>query len=101
MVVIAIAARGYRATQAGYLRFRVGLNSPLPPCCLGSKRHEVIPMREYDEDDDNIRRSAPVLRRVIILVAVIIAVPVMMWPITNIFRSYVERPTPTVPAFDP
>src|SRR6516165_7786846 len=37
---------------------------------------------------------------VIILVAVIIAV-VMMWPITNLFRSYVERPTPTIPAFDP
>ena len=37
---------------------------------------------------------------VIILVAVIIAV-VMMWPITNLFRSYVEHPTPTIPAFDP
>jgi len=37
---------------------------------------------------------------VIILVAVIIAV-VMMWPITNLFRSYVEQPTPTIPAFDP
>jgi hypothetical protein len=37
---------------------------------------------------------------VTILVAVIIAV-VMMWPITNLFRSYVERPTPTIPAFDP
>jgi len=34
------------------------------------------------------------------LVAVIIAVAVM-WPITNFFRSYVERPTPTIPAFDP
>jgi hypothetical protein len=31
-------------------------------------------MREYEEDDYNIR-YAPVLRRVIILVAVIIAVP--------------------------
>jgi len=37
---------------------------------------------------------------VTILVAVIIAV-VMMWPITNLFRSYVEHPTPTIPAFDP
>ena len=37
---------------------------------------------------------------VTIFVAVIIAV-VMMWPITNLFRSYVERPTPTIPAFDP
>ena len=37
---------------------------------------------------------------VTIFVAVIIAV-VMMWPITNLFRSYVEHPTPTIPAFDP
>ena len=37
---------------------------------------------------------------VTILVAVIIAV-VMMWPITNLFRSYVEHPAPTIPAFDP
>src|SRR5215470_14990234 len=52
-------------------------------------------MREYDEDDYNIRRYAPVfLRRMIILVAVIIAVPVMMWTITIFIRSYVERPTP-------
>ena len=35
---------------------------------------------------------------VTIFVAVIIAV-VMMWPITNLFRSYAERPTPTIPAF--
>jgi hypothetical protein len=50
-------------------------------------------MREYDEDDDNIRRSAPVLRRVIILVAVIIAVPVMMWTFTIFIRSYAPTPT--------
>jgi len=49
-------------------------------------------MREYDEDDDNIRLYAPVLQRVIILAAVIIAVPVMMWTITTFIRSYVERP---------
>lgn len=63
---------------------------------------ETVPMREYDEDDYNIRRYEPVLRgaTIRILAAVIIAV-VMMWPITNIFRSYVERPTPTIPAFDP
>jgi hypothetical protein len=53
---------------------------------------EAVPMREYDEDDYNIRRHAPVLRRVIILVAVIIAVPVMMWTITIFVRSYVEHP---------
>jgi hypothetical protein len=49
-------------------------------------------MREYDEDDYNTRRYAPVLRRVIILVAVIIAVPVMMWTITIFIRSYVKPP---------
>ena len=49
-------------------------------------------MREYDEDDYNIRRSAPVLRRVIILVAVIIAVPMMMWTTTIFIRSYVKTP---------
>ena len=38
-------------------------------------------MREYD-DDDNIKHYAPVLRRIIILVAVITAVPVMLWTIT-------------------
>ena len=64
---------------------------------------ETVPIREYanscapqdrfDEDGYNIRRYG-------ILAAVIIAVA-MMWPITNIFRSYVERPTPTIPASDP
>jgi hypothetical protein len=49
-------------------------------------------MREYDEDDDNIRLYAPVLQRVIILAAVIIAVPVMMWTITTFIRNYFERP---------
>jgi hypothetical protein len=49
-------------------------------------------MREYDEDDENIRLYAPVLQRVIILAAVIIAVPVMMWTITTFIRSYMERP---------
>jgi len=52
-------------------------------------------MREYD--DDNIRLYAPVLQRVIILAAVIIAVPVMMWTITTFIRSYVARPK--VPTF--
>ena len=55
-------------------------------------------MREYDEDDYNIRR-APVLRRVIILVAVIIAVPMMMWTTTIFIRSYVK--TPPFRQFDP
>lgn len=55
-----------------------------------SLQDEADPMREYD--DDNIRLYAPVLQRVIILAAVIIAVPVMMWTITTFIRSYVARP---------
>jgi hypothetical protein len=51
---------------------------------------EADPMREYD--DDNIRLYAPVLQRVVILAAVVIAVPVMMWTITTFIRSYVARP---------
>jgi hypothetical protein len=50
-------------------------------------------MREYDDyDDENIRLYTPVLQRVIILAAVIIAVPVLMWTITAFVRSYVARP---------
>jgi hypothetical protein len=58
-------------------------------------------MREYDDDhydDENIRLYTPVLQRVIILAAVIIAVPVMMWTITTFVRSYVARPK--VPALE-
>ena len=47
-------------------------------------------MRDYD--DDNIRLYTPVLQRIIILVAVIIAVPVVMWTITTFVRSYVAPP---------
>jgi hypothetical protein len=51
-------------------------------------------MREHDDyyDDGNIRLYTPVLQRVIILAAVIIAVPVMMWTITTFVRGYVARP---------
>jgi hypothetical protein len=50
-------------------------------------------MREYDDyDDKNIRLYTPVLQRVIVLAAVIIAVPVLMWTITTFVRSYVARP---------
>jgi hypothetical protein len=50
-------------------------------------------MRDYnDYDDESIRLYTPVLQRVIILAAVIIAVPVMMWTITTFVRSYVARP---------
>ena len=56
-------------------------------------------MREYDDyDDENIRLYTPVLQRVIILAAVIIAVPVMMWTITTFVRGYVARPQ--VPALE-
>src|SRR5690348_11168312 len=50
-------------------------------------------MREYDDySDDSIRLYTPVFQRVIILTAVIIAVPVVMWTITTFVRSYVARP---------
>jgi hypothetical protein len=50
-------------------------------------------MREYDDySDDSIRLYTPILQRVIILAAVIIAVPVLMWTVTTFVRSYVARP---------
>jgi len=54
-------------------------------------------MREYD--DDNIQHYAPVLRRIIILVAVITAVPVMLWTITAFMHTYIAQPT--IPAPQP
>src|SRR5579862_9570768 len=53
-------------------------------------------MREYD-DDDNIKHYAPVLRRIIILVAVITAVPVMLWTITAFMHTYIAQPTISPP----
>ncbi len=47
-------------------------------------------MGEYD---DNIQHYAPVLRRIIILVAVITAVPVVLWTITAFMRTYIAQPT--------
>jgi len=47
-------------------------------------------MRGYD--DDEIRAYTPILQRIIILAAVMIAVPAMMWTITTFVRSYVGRP---------
>jgi hypothetical protein len=52
-------------------------------------------MGEYD--DDNIQHYAPVLRRIIILVAVITAVPVVLWTITAFVRTYVGPPK--IPTF--
>jgi hypothetical protein len=53
-------------------------------------------MREYD-DGSNIQHYAPVLRRIIILVAVITAVPVMLWTITAFMRTYIAQPTISAP----
>ena len=53
-------------------------------------------MREYD-DDSNIQHYAPVLRRIIILVAVITAVPVMLWTITAFMHTYIAQPTIPTP----
>jgi hypothetical protein len=44
------------------------------------------------EDDDNFRHYVPLLRRIIILVAVIIAVPVILWTITVFVRTYMGPP---------
>jgi hypothetical protein len=45
------------------------------------------------KNGDNIQPYASVLRRIIILVAVITAVPVVMWTITAFMRAYVAQPT--------
>ncbi len=51
------------------------------------------------EDEDHFRQSMPVLRRLIILVAVITAIPVAMWTITAMVRTYVGPPK--LPTFRP
>ena len=43
-------------------------------------------------EDDDFRHYLPLLRRIIILVAVIIAVPVILWTITVFVRTYVGPP---------
>ena len=43
-------------------------------------------------EDDDFRHNVPLLRRIIILVAVIIAVPVILWTITVFVRTYVGPP---------
>jgi hypothetical protein len=50
-------------------------------------------------EDEDIRHYMPVLRRLIILVAVIIAIPVVMWTITAMVRTYVGPPK--LPTFRP
>jgi len=49
------------------------------------------------EVDDQIHLYIPVLRRIVVLVAVIIAVPVVLWTITAFVRTYVAPPK--VPTF--
>jgi hypothetical protein len=51
-------------------------------------------MREHD---DHIRLYTPVLQRIIVLLAVIVAVPVVLWTITAFVRAYVGPPK--VPTF--
>lgn len=50
-------------------------------------------------EDEDIRQYMPVLRRLIILVAVITAIPVVMWTITSVVRTYVGPPK--LPTFRP
>jgi len=48
------------------------------------------------DDDDTLRLYTPVFWRIIILVAIIAAVPVVLWTITSFMRTYVAQPkTPT------
>lgn len=51
------------------------------------------------DDEDNIRQYLPVLRRIIILVAVLTAIPVVMWTITAFVRNHVAPPR--APALQP
>jgi len=44
------------------------------------------------DDEDNIRQYMPVLRRIIILLAVLTAIPVVMWTLTAVVRTYVGLP---------
>jgi hypothetical protein len=44
------------------------------------------------EDEDQFRYYVPLLRRIIILVAVITAIPVILWTITAFVRTYVAPP---------
>lgn len=50
-------------------------------------------------DDDQFRHYLPLVRRIIILVAVLTAVPVILWTITAFVRTYVGPPK--VPTFRP
>ncbi len=62
---------------------------PIIPSPPGTKQRRRSVMRE---DDDEFRHYVPLLRRIIILVAVITAVPVVLWTITAFVRTYVGPP---------
>jgi hypothetical protein len=51
------------------------------------------------DDEDNIRQYLPVLRRIIILVAVLTAIPAVMWTITAFVRNHIGPPR--APALQP
>lgn len=53
-------------------------------------------MREHDA---HIRLYTPILQRIIVLVAVIVAVPVVLWTITAFVRTYIGPPQ--IPTFRP
>ena len=44
------------------------------------------------DDDNRFQRFVPLLRRVIILLAVLAATPVVLWMITTFVRAYVGPP---------
>ncbi|HKM88277.1 MAG TPA: hypothetical protein VJX48_06705 [Xanthobacteraceae bacterium] len=49
------------------------------------------------EDSDHFRNYVPLLRRIIIVVAVLAAIPVILWTITVFMRTYVGQPK--IPTF--
>ncbi|MGC1446766.1 MAG: hypothetical protein WA837_14970, partial [Xanthobacteraceae bacterium] len=66
------------------------------PTAAAREQIEAGVMREHDE---HIRLYTPILQRIIVLVAVIIAVPVVLWTITAFVRAYIGPPQ--LPTFRP
>jgi hypothetical protein len=66
------------------------------PTAAAREQIEADVMREHDE---HIRLYTPILQRIIVLVAVIIAVPVVLWTITAFVRAYIGPPQ--LPTFRP
>jgi cytoskeletal protein RodZ len=44
------------------------------------------------ENEDEFRRFVPLMRRIVILLAVIVAVPVILWTVTALVRAYLGPP---------